>query len=77
MRHFSMAVVVGTDKHCAASRKALQIESAASEIQCVKNTHAENFAITNKSMNERRSAAMSSLHIGGDAGDHATSRSCF
>ena len=56
MRHF-----VGTDKHCPASRKALQIESAASEIQCVKNTCAENFAITNKSMNERGFAAMSSL----------------
>ena len=61
MRHFSMEVVVGTDKHCAATKKALQIESAASEIKCVKNTCAENFAIKNKSMNERRSAAMSSL----------------
>ena len=61
MRHFSMAVVVGTDKHCATSRKARQIESTASEIQPVKNTCAENFAITNKTMNERRFAAMSSL----------------
>ena len=50
MRHFSMVVVVGmgTDKHCAASRKTIEIESAASEMQCVKNTCAENFAITNK-----------------------------
>ena len=58
-----MVVIVGTDKHCAASRKALQIESATSEIQCVKNTCAENFAITNKSINERRFAAMSLLQV--------------
>ena len=63
MQHFSMKVVVETDKHYAASKKALEIESAASEIQCVKNTCAENFAITNKSMNEKRFVAMSSLHI--------------
>ena len=56
------AVVLGAGKRRAASGKALQAESAASEIQCVKNVFAENFAISNKCMHKRQFAAMSSLH---------------
>ena len=36
MQNYYTAVVMGVDKRCAASGKALQIESAASEIQRVK-----------------------------------------
>ena len=54
---------MAVDKRCAASRRALQAESAASEIQHVKNRFAENFAKSTKCMHERRFAAMSSLHL--------------
>ena len=39
-----MTVFMTVDKRCAASRRALQAESAASKIQHVKNTFAKNFA---------------------------------
>ena len=52
---------MAVDKRCAASGRAQQAESAASEIQHVKTTFAENFAKSSKRMHERRFAAMSSL----------------
>ena len=61
MRNYHKTVVMAVDKHCAASGRPLQAESAASEIQSEKNAFAENSAITNKSMNKRRFAVMSSL----------------
>ena len=62
MRNYHTTVAMAVIKRCAASGRALQAKSAASEIQHVKNTFAENFAITNTSMNKRRFAVMSSLH---------------
>ena len=62
MRNYHMTVVMVVDKRCIASGRALQaVISAASEIQRGKTTFLENFAITNKSMNKRRFAVMSSL----------------
>ena len=54
---------MGVDQRCAASERALQAESAASEVQHVKNTLAENFAKSSKCMHQRRFAALSLLQI--------------
>ena len=56
------AVVLGAGKRRAASGKALQAESVASEIKPVKNVFPENFAISNKCMHKRQFAVMSLLH---------------
>ena len=53
MRNYYMTVVMGVDKCCAANGKALQAESAASEIQHGKNTFAENFS-KSKQMHARK-----------------------
>ena len=60
MRNYYMTVVMAVDKRCAAS--------AASRVCSERNTtwentFAENFAITNKSMNKRRFAVMNSLQV--------------
>ena len=52
-----MMIVMAVDKRCAASGRALQAESAASEIKHVKNTFAKNFAKSSKCMHKRRFAA--------------------
>ena len=56
-----MTVVMAVDKRCTASGRALQAESAASEIQRGKIHLRKFFKIEAKCMHERRFAVMSSL----------------
>ena len=58
-----MTVVMPVGKHCAASGRALQAESAASEIQHVKIHLRKTLQNRSKCMHERRFAVMSSLHV--------------
>ena len=62
MQNYYMMVAMMVNKHCAASGRALQAESAASEIQHVKIHLQQN---RSKYMHERRFAVMSSLQCVG------------
>ena len=57
-----MTVVMGVDKRCAASGRALQVESAVSEIQRVKRHLRKTLQKSSKCMHKRQFATMSSLH---------------
>ena len=59
---YNKPVAIGVDKRCAASRRALQVESAASEIQRVKIHFRKTLQNRSKCMYENRFAAMNSLH---------------
>ena len=61
MRYYYMTVVIAVDKRCAASGRALQAESAASEIQRVKTHLRKTLQYRSKCMHERRFAVMSLL----------------